>query len=96
MCNSYSKIKKKIYKSKKIIFANIYFIIFYIAHFAFSNRFIHVNDATIDRSILNISMKILDGVHRCANVRAGSSVSVKIVGHVVNYAGAVKRLGARE
>jgi len=44
-----------------------------------------VTDATIDRSALNISAKISDGVRRCADGAAGSSVSAKMVGHVVNY-----------
>lgn len=56
---------------------------------------IQVTDVTIDRSTLNISTEISDGVRRCADGTAGSSVSAKIVGHVVNYAGAVERLGAR-
>jgi len=54
-----------------------------------------VTDATNDRSTLNISTEISDSVRRCADGTAGSSVSAKIVGHMVNYAGVVERLGAR-
>lgn len=68
----------------------IYFIVFSIKERKSIYRgllflsHIRLTDA-VDRSALNISTKISDGVRRCADCAAGSSVSAKIVGHVVNY-----------